>query len=138
MAKPKKDKVRSKALSAGSLTTHEAVSQFATTLSRLPDLDETLRKAGIARHRLEVLLDDDEIAQATETRLDALLATPYRIEPNDTKEAQLLRLELEEWFVEIATSAQNALLYGYSVQEAIYMQKDNRIGIEWIGEKPME
>jgi hypothetical protein len=28
MAKPKKDKVRSKALSAGSLTTHEAVSQF--------------------------------------------------------------------------------------------------------------
>ena len=138
MAKPKKDKVRSKALSAGSLTTHEAVSQFATTLSRLPDLDETLRKAGIARHRLEVLLDDDEIAQATETRLDALLATPYRIEPNDTKEAQLLRLELEEWFVEIATSAQNALLYGYSVQEAIYMQKDNLIGIEWIGEKPME
>ena len=138
MAKPKKDKVRSKALSAGSLTTHEAVSHFATTLSRLPDLDETLRKAGIARHRLEVLLDDDEIAQATETRLDALLATPYRIEPNDTKEAQLLRLELEEWFVEIATSAQNALLYGYSVQEAIYMQKDNRIGIEWIGEKPME
>ena len=122
MAKPKKDKVRSKALSAGSLTTHEAVSQFATTLSRLPDLDETLRKAGIARHRLEVLLDDDEIAQATETRLDALLATPYRIEPNDTKEAQLLRLELEEWFVEIATSAQNALLYGYSVQEAIYMR----------------
>lgn len=138
MAKPKKDKVRSKALSAGSLSTHEAVSQFATALSRLPDLDETLRKAGIARHRLEVLLDDDEIAQATETRLDALLATPYRIEPNDTKEAQLLRLELEEWFVEIATSAQNALLYGYSVQEAIYMQKDNRIGLEWIGEKPME
>ena len=138
MAKPKKDKVRSKALSAGSLSTHEAVSQFATALSRLPDLDETLRKAGIARHRLEVLLDDDEIAQTTETRLDALLATPYRIEPNDTKEAQLLRLELEEWFVEIATSAQNALLYGYSVQEAIYMQKDNRIGLEWIGEKPME
>lgn len=138
MAKPKKDKVRSKALSSGSLSTHEAVSQFATRISRLPDLDETLRKAGIQRHRLEVLLDDDEIAQVTETRLDALLATPYRIEPNDTKEAELLKLELEEWFVEIATSAHNALFFGYSVQEAIYTQKVNRIGLGWIGEKPME
>jgi len=138
MVKPKKDKVKKKALSVGSLNTHEAVSQFFARLGRMPDLDETLRKAGIPRHRLSVLLDDDEIAQATETRLDALLSTPFSIEPNDTDAAKLLRTELDEWFVEVATAAHNALLFGYSVQEAIYTQKDNRVGLEWIGEKPME
>lgn len=135
MAK-KKEKI--KAASVGSLDTHQAISQFFVQLSRAPDLDDVLRKAGIPRHRLEVLLDDDEIAQATETRLDALLGTPYRIEPNNTEQSKLLTLELEEWFVEIATAAHNALLFGYSVQEAVYEQKENRIGLEWIGEKPME
>ena len=43
-----------------------------------------------ARHTDPDLLDDDEIGQAAETRLDALLGAPYRLEPNDTPEAELL------------------------------------------------
>lgn len=137
MAKSKKDKVKNRALSSGSLDTHLAVKSFFNA-GKAADVDETLMKAGIQRHRLSVLLDDDEIGQAAETRLDALLGVPYRLEPNDTPEAELLNQELNEWFVELAASAHSALFFGYSVQEAVYEQKDTHIGLQWIGEKPME
>jgi len=137
MAKSKKDKVKNRALSSGSLDTHLAVKSFFNA-GKAADVDETLMKAGIQRHRLSVLLDDDEIGQAAETRLDALLGAPYRLEPNDTPEAELLNQELNEWFVELAASAHSALFFGYSVQEAVYEQKDTHIGLQWIGEKPME
>lgn len=98
-----------------------------------------MRKAGITRHRLSVLLDDDEIAQAVETRIDALLATPFRIEPSDTPEAVHLKAELDEWYFEIASGALNALFFGYSVQEAVYeVKQDGYLGLQWIGEKPMQ
>lgn len=138
MAKSKKeDKASKKALSNGSLYSQEAVSQF-YKLSKQLDLDETLRKAGIKRHRLAILLDDDEISQAVETRVDALLATPFRFEPSDTPEAILLMQEIKEWFAEIASGSINALLFGYSVQEMVYDQDSDYIGIQWVGEKPME
>ena len=139
MAKSKKGKASKKALSYGNLYTQEAVTQFLVNFGRQPDTDEVLRKAGITRHKLRVLLDDDEIAQAVETRLDALLATPLRIEPSDTPEAELLSEMLKEWYHEIATGALNALFFGYSVQEAVYeLKPEGHIGLQWIGEKPMQ
>ena len=138
MAKSKiKDKASKKALSNGTLYSQEAVSQFYKASKQI-DLDETLRKAGIQRHRLSILLDDDEISQAVETRIDALLATPFRFEPSDTPEAILLMQEIKEWFAEIAAASINALLFGYSVQEMVYDQDSDYIGIQWVGEKPME
>ena len=139
MAKSKKDKASKKALSRGNLYTQEAVTQFLVNFGKQPDTDEVLRKAGITRHKLRVLLDDDEIAQTVETRVDALLATPLRIEPSDTKEAEMLNLVLKEWFHEIATGALNALFFGYSVQEAVYeLKPEGYVGLQWIGEKPMQ
>ena len=139
MAKSKKDKASKKALSYGNLYTQEAVTQFLVNFGKQPDTDEVLRKAGITRHRLRVLLDDDEIAQVVETRIDALLATPLRVEPNDTDEAEKLNLILKEWFHEIATAAMSALFFGYSVQEAVYeLKSEGYIGLKWIGEKPMQ
>ena len=138
MAKSKiKDKASKKALSNGHLYSQEAVSQFYKASKQI-DLDETLRKAGIQRHRLAILLDDDEISQAVETRVDALLSTPFRFEPSDTPEAILLMQEVKEWFAEIATASINALLFGYSVQEVVYNQDSDYTGIQWVGEKPME
>ena len=139
MAKSKKDKASKKALSHGNLYTQEAVTQFLVNFGKQPDTDEVLRKAGITRHKLRVLLDDDEIAQTVETRVDALLATPLRIEPSDTKEAEMLNLVLKEWFHEIASGAINALFFGYSVQEAVYeLKPEGYVGLQWIGEKPMQ
>lgn len=139
MAKSKKDKASKKALSLGNLYTQEAVTRFLVNFGKQPDTDEVLRKAGITRHRLRVLLDDDEVAQAVETRIDALLATPLRVEPSDTDEAEKLTLVLKEWFHEIAAGSLNALFFGYSVQEAVYeLKPEGYIGLEWIGEKPMQ
>ncbi|WP_180052043.1 DUF935 family protein [Acinetobacter sp. YH12099] len=139
MAKSKEGKASKKALSYGNLYTQEAVTQFLSNFGKQPDIDEVLRKAGIARHKLRVLLDDDEIAQAVETRVDALLATPLRIEPSDTAESENLNAILKEWFFEIASGAMNGLLFGYSVQEAVYeLKPEGYIGLQWIGEKPME
>ena len=138
MAKSKsKNKASQKALSNGALFTHEATSQIAYNLGRQPDVDEVLRKAGVARNRLEILLNDDEIAQAMETRCDALLGMPYRFEPV-SNESELLKQEFEEWFVEIAGGAWKSLQFGYSVLEAVYQEKDTHIGLGWIGEKPLE
>ena len=139
MAKSKKDKASKKALSKGNLYSQEAVSAFFTHFGRQPDNDEVLRKAGITRHRLKVLLDDDEIAQAVETRIDALLGTPFRLEPSDTPEALHLKTLLDEWYFEIASGALNGLFFGYSVQEAVYeLKPEGYIGLQWIGEKPMQ
>lgn len=139
MAKSKKeDKASKRALSNGDLFTQNAVSML-YSLGKQPDIDEILRKAGVSRHRLKILLDDDEIAQAVETRIDALLATPFSIEPSDTTEAELLIKEIKKWYVEIASGAINALFFGYSVQEAVYEDKaDGYIGLNWIGEKPLQ
>ena len=139
MAKSNKDKASKKALSNGSLYSQEAVTRFLVNFGRQPDTDEVLRKAGIQRHKLRIMMDDDEIAQTIETRLDALLAAPFRLEPNDTKEAELLSKMIKEWYYEIVSCGLNALFFGYSVQEAVYeLKPEGYIGIEWIGEKPMQ
>ncbi|WP_180176012.1 DUF935 family protein [Acinetobacter sp. YH12025] len=139
MAKSKKDKESKKALSKGSLYSQEAVFNSLTNFGRQPDNDEVLRKAGISRHKLRVLLDDDEIAQAVETRIDALLSTPYQLEPSDSAASKTLKLILDEWYCEIAAASLNALFFGYAVQEAVYeLKPEGYIGLQWIGEKPMQ
>ena len=62
----------------------EATTQLVRLLTKIPDLDEVLKQAGIRRDRLRTLMYDDEIAQACETRLDAMLATPLRVEPSES------------------------------------------------------
>ena len=69
----------------------EATTQLVRLLTKFPDLDEVLKQAGIRRDKLRVLLYDDEIAQACETRLDALLAVPMRLEPSEDQSGALLR-----------------------------------------------
>jgi hypothetical protein len=63
------------------LAEEQAVHQFVTWLTRFPDPDETLRKAGLTRASLRVLEFDDEVSQCIDTRREALIATPWRIEP---------------------------------------------------------
>lgn len=122
----------------------EAMDSLVQLLTRLPDPDEVLRKAGVPRHRLSALLFDDEISQACETRLDALLTVPahvYRAEGEKAadKSVELLTL-LEPHLETIQSAAWQARLYGYSVMEAVYdnQRPDGLLGLKFIGEKPME
>lgn len=136
----KKDKTaRSKGVVASGLTQETAVSQLVEWLGRMPDLDEVLRKAGIKRHQLERLLDDDEIGQAVETRVDALTAVPFRLNPSEGAQADFIIAQLNQFIKPVVKSAFNARLYGYSVQEAVYKPTDDGyFGLQRIVEKPME
>lgn len=117
----------------------QATTQLVRMLSYVPDMDEVLRQAGVRRDKLRVLLYDDEIAQACETRLDALLAVPMRIEPSEGPQAQLLNDLITPVLRDAVTAAFQARLFGYSVMEAVYEPRpDGKVGLKYLGEKPME
>ena len=84
----KKDKTKKtndpqSATAGGYLYTQQAEQAFIKFLTRMPDIDEVLRKAGVSRNRLSVLMYDDEIYQCVEKRQDKLESAPFRLEPND-------------------------------------------------------
>lgn len=78
MAKAKKTKTETAKPQSKGLMTSVAVENLAFTMGRAADVDEVLRQAGLSRQRLSVLMTDDEISQAMETRLDAVLNAPWR------------------------------------------------------------
>ncbi len=135
---------------AGALYSHEAEQALISYLTKMPDGDEVLRKAGVTRPRLKVMMYDDEIYQAIEKRQDKLESAPWRIEPIDRPESKIIMEHLREWWSEILLGTQNARWYGYSVLEAIYTKPEEPslhidgdtitpfIGFKWIGEKPMQ
>ncbi|SDY60455.1 phage portal protein family protein [Acinetobacter kyonggiensis] len=146
MAKKSKKSENAKPESGG-LYLHEAELALINYLTKMPDGDEVLRKAGITRHRLKVMMYDDEIYQCVEKRQDKIESAPWRLEPADSTTAQILNDHLREWWSEIVIGAQNARWFGYSVLEAVYNQNALHIngdiitpfiGLKWIGEKPMQ
>jgi phage gp29-like protein len=121
----------------GNLYDDVATSQLVTMLTRMPDLDEVLRQAGVGREKLRTLMYDDEIAQAAGTRLDALLTTPFRLEGKDSDyiTTQLLNPVLRD----ALSGAWRSRLYGYSVLEAVYYKReDGKVGLKYLGDKPFE
>lgn len=149
MAKKSKKSENSKPES-GALYSHEAEQALISYLTKMPDGDEVLRKAGVTRPRLKVMMYDDEIYQAIEKRQDKLESASWRVEPMDRPESKIIMEHLREWWSEILLGAQNARWYGYSVLEAIYNKPEEPslhiegdtitpfIGFKWIGEKPMQ
>ena len=135
----------------GYLYSQQAETAFLNFLTRMPDVDEVLRKAGVSRHRLSVLMYDDEIYQCVEKRQDKLEGTPFRLVSNsgdkESIQTKILTQEVIRWWSELSLGTQNARWYGYSVIEAVY-DKDRLhiendvitpfIGWKWIGVKPMQ
>jgi len=128
----------SKAALAKGLTEEQAVFQFISWLTRFPDPDEVLRKAGLNRAALRALEFDDEVSQCLETRREALSATPWRLEPQEDRDALWLEQELAPWMDILLRAAFNAVSYGYSVQEVVYARRAGRISIGTLSEKPFE
>lgn len=146
-AKTKKTNNPQSATAGGYLYTQQAEQAFIKYLTRMPDIDEVLRKAGISRNRLSVLMYDDEVYQCVEKRQDKLESSPFRLEPNDTSASKILADEIRKWWSELTLGPQNARWYGYSVMEAVYnkyaIHFDGKtitpyIGWDWVGVKPMQ
>lgn len=105
----------------------------------MPDPDEALRRAGIQRHQLRMLEMDDEITAALDTRREAVLGTPWRLEGSTARARDHIAAEIEPWVETMLSAAWRAVLYGYSVAEVIYANRPSgRAGIAAIAEKPME
>lgn len=115
-----------------------AVETVNTLLSRLPDPDLLLEKVGMARADLRKLETDDEISSALETRHDAVISTPWRLNPFEGDDAKWLWEVIEPHVETVLSGAWQAVPYGYSVMEVVYRKDGGRILPDFISEKPME
>ena len=125
---------------AGGLTREQAtMERMFMIASQLPDPDEALRRAGIQRHRLRVVEMDDEITAALDTRREALLGMPWRLEGGAARWRIELAAELLPHMETLLCAAFAAVPYGYSVAEVVYRNDGQRaVGIASVSEKPME
>jgi phage gp29-like protein len=133
---------RSQQTGAG-LVSDFAIDRFTTALTRLPDPDEILRKAGMHRQDLRRMEFDDEISGALETRREAAITTQWRLDPEGegepNEQVKFVETELQRIFDDWMRGMWQAVPYGYSVSEAIYAPRDgNRVGIDRVGVKPMQ
>lgn len=110
---------------------------FGTLFRTVFDPDDTLKKAGLRRSDLKRLQKDPEVWQCICKRLNALTATPWRLEPYKSRNEKWLWLTLEPHMEALFNATINAVLYGYAVLEVVY-QKGDRIGIQSITEKPFQ
>lgn len=116
-----------------------AVDTINTVLSRLPDPDYLLEKVNLARADLKKIEEtDDEIAAALETRHDAVISTPWRLEPYEGADIQWLWETLEPHVDDILSGAWQAVPYGYSVIELVYRKDAGRFALAQASEKPLE
>lgn len=120
------------------LTEEIATHRLLQWLKNLPDPDEVLKKAGISRANLRAVEASDEVSQALETRREAVISTPWRLEPNQSRAGKWLTAELEPHMETLLRTALDAVGYGYSVAEVVYRPAGGRIGIERISAKPLE
>lgn len=125
--------------SGGGLYSEQAVDRLLAFLTLYPDRDEALARYGITRADLRAIEADDEVTQTLETRRDAVIGTPWRLEPNQARAAKWLTAELTPHIDRLLRGAWSAVPYGYSVLETVYVRRDGgRTGIASITEKPLE
>lgn len=106
-------------------------------LTSMTEPDVVLQKAGVSREQLRVLLSDDEIFQATETRNDALYATPWRLEPSEGEAADLVFAQLSRWLPVILRTAMQARYFGYSIIRADWVSEGGQNVWSAISDLPM-
>lgn len=105
----------------------------------LGDADDVLQRLGIERTRLRRIADDDEVSAALETRKDAALNTPWRIEHEQARARRFFEEAAAPAVPDLLAAAWAATPYGYSVFEVVYRPLEGgRIGIERIIDCPFE
>lgn len=128
-----------KKASASVMYNDYALDKIFSSLSNMPDPDAMLKKAGIRREKLRLMEYDDEITAALETRREAAVSTPWRLEPGVGDAAEFVAEQLGKQIDQIMRGLWNAIPYGYSVVEVVYSKLDGgRIGLARAEEKPFE
>lgn len=122
------------------LTKEQALlDQMFGVIMHAPDPDEVLRSAGIRRPGLRIVETDDEVSAALDTRREALIGVPWRLEGGDNERLRLqIAAEIDPHVEALQRGAFAAVPYGYSVVEVIYRNAGGMAGIERVCEKPFE
>lgn len=131
---------RAQAFAAPSVLTREqaTLERMFSVFAAAPDPDEALRRAGIARHQLRMVEMDDEVTAALDTRREAVIGTPWRLEGGTARWRAELDAELRPHMDALLRGAFSAVPYGYSVIEVVYRNDGERAGVSHVCEKPME
>jgi phage gp29-like protein len=136
--KPPEDKIKK----SPALLVETAFDQMLGLLAATPDPDEVLKKVGITRDKLRMLEADDELTAALDTRREAIIGMPWRVEPVEGEESdqtKFIAAELKPIMEQAMRGVLNAVPYGYSVCEIIYAKRDSgQLGLHSIVEKPLE
>jgi hypothetical protein len=103
------------------------------------DVSQLVMDSSATRSDLRIIEEsDDEVQQCLETRIDTLLGVDWRLEGGSEATRDWLTEELKKHYDTIAINAFSSRLYGYSVQERVYEEKDGKIVVARVGEKPFE
>jgi phage gp29-like protein len=118
------------------LMTEQAVYQFWDTLGH--ETDSVLKNLGKTREDLKKLLDeDDEVYAAVETRRDALIATPWRLEGNQHI-VDFVYEQINPFMPDLLEDLFAARLYGYSVVETVYKKENGKKLLILAKQKPFQ
>lgn len=118
---------------------HASLDVLFGSLMAVDDPDELLRSVGIQRHQLRRLLSDDAVYTAVESRREAVLSTPWRLEGGGARGRNHVEAELKPVIMDALRCAFDAVLLGYSVGEANYANRPGaRVGVASVVQKPME
>lgn len=124
---------------AASFFSETCIDQTFNAFMNQSDPDMVLQAVGKSRRDLRGLDTDDEISAAMDTRKDACLSAPWKLETMPGINDDFIMSELTTWISNIISVAFNALPFGYSVAELIYEKKaDGLIGLKAVAEKPFE
>jgi phage gp29-like protein len=120
------------------LTHSESIERQLMRFGWLGDADETLQKAGITRAQLRSLETDDEITAALETRRDACINTPWRLEHPSVRTRKAMEAIIAPHVNDILNNFWGAVPYGYSVIEVVYKPNGSGVNIDKIVSVPFE
>lgn len=115
-----------------------AIEDAVTQLAKLADPDQVLQKIGMERWELKKMENDDEISAALETRRDALISTPWRLDPFEGEPAEWVWNQIEPHMDVLLRSLWAAVPYGYAIAEVVYRRAGGRIEIASVQDKPIE
>lgn len=128
-------------VSSRKIFNHDNLDQVAGMLSAVPDPDTVLQKLGRTRADLRAMEGDDEVAQCLDTRRDAVVSMPWRLEPGEGAVTDWLWSELDAHWESIISAAWSSVPYGYSIMRPVYRPADDgrRIGgLAWVDDMPIE
>lgn len=123
-----------------SLLTEQAKGQkWTEKITESFDVERMVIDSSAARVDLRLIEDyDDEVQQCIETRIDTLLGVDYYLDGGSQQVKDWLQEQVEKHYRALVVNAFQARLYGYSVQERIYVKEDGYWIVDRVSEKPFE